>query len=129
MSQKSITKRFEGDDAIVLGELGHRLATERLRRNWTQAELAEEAGVSRSTVRRLEAGESTQMTNLIRILRALRLLPNLEALVPTAVTGPIERLEKNDRPRRRASSKRRRPPPTTPPADEPESPWRWGDES
>lgn len=40
-------------DESVLGELGARLASARLRRNLTQAALAEQAGVSKRTVERL----------------------------------------------------------------------------
>jgi len=110
-----------GDEA-VLGELGSRLARERLHRNLTQHQLAAEAGVSRSTVRRLEAGRSTQLTNLVRVLRALDLLANLDAVVPRAVASPIEALELRGGERRRASSPRRGKPDRTAP------PWKWGDE-
>jgi len=40
----------------ILEELGGRLASVRLGRNLTQAALAEEAGVSKRTVERLESG-------------------------------------------------------------------------
>ncbi len=97
-------------DVAVLRELGARLARERLGRNQTQAALAEEAGVSRATVQRLEAGHSTQLTNLVRVLRALD-LPGLHEIVPEPVVRPLaelQRLERGRRLRRRASSPRRR---------------------
>ena len=37
---------------------------------------------------RLESGESTQLTNLIRVVRALGLLGNLDAFVPPAAPEP-----------------------------------------
>src|ERR1039458_5511687 len=52
-------------DAAVLAELGRRLARHRIERNWTQAELAAEAGVGQATVQRAERGESVQMTSMI----------------------------------------------------------------
>lgn len=107
-----------GSDSDVLARLGERLARERLGRNRTQAELAREAGVSVSTVRRLEAGHSTQLANLIRILRALGLLANLEVLVPEPSRRPLDELERRGRERRRASGK----------APPPEDGWSWGDE-
>lgn len=107
------------DDA-VLAELGARLADERLRRNRTQDELAAEAGVSRSTVRRLENGGSTQLTNLVRLLRALDLLSNIDALVPRAVVSPLERLARDGKPPRKRASSRGR--------DDDRSDWTWGED-
>ena len=43
-------------DEAVLSELGGRLARVRLARNFTQAGLARQAGVSKRTVERLESG-------------------------------------------------------------------------
>ena len=70
--------------------LGQRIARYRLNRNMTQSALAGEAGVSLPTVQRLEGGHSTQATNLIRVLRALRLLGNLDNLVPEPVATALK---------------------------------------
>lgn len=107
-------------DASVLAELGARLARHRLNRNLTQAQLAHEAGVSKSTVERVEAGESSQMTNFIRILRALDLLTGLNQVVPDVPPSPIAQVELQERIRKRASPK------SDIPDDEP---WQWGDDS
>ena len=48
-------------DEVILRELGERLARVRLERNLTQAGLAEQAGVSKRTVERLESGGVTQL--------------------------------------------------------------------
>lgn len=92
-------------DAAVLALLGERLARYRLERNLTQSDLAREAGVSKRTLVRLEGGESTQLTNLIRVLRALGLLVNLDALVPPPTPSPLEQLRTRERLRKRASSR------------------------
>ena len=55
-------------DEAVLSELGSRLGRARLERNLTQRELAEEAGVERKAVQRLEAGESVKLSTFIRVL-------------------------------------------------------------
>lgn len=118
-------------DAAVLAALGERLARRRLDQNRTQAALATEAGVSRSTVARLEAGESSQMTNLVRVLRALGLLGRLDAAVPEPVPSPLAQLRSAEPRRRRASSGTPGRPAGSPPAETraPEAtPWRWGDE-
>jgi transcriptional regulator with XRE-family HTH domain len=128
-------------DAAVLTELGRRLARHRIERNWTQAELAVEAGVGQATVQRAERGASVQMTSMIKLLRTLELLGGLELAVPESIELPIARLEREQRKlRRRASGRsrarrrgRQRPvgggAGETPPPDEPaERPWTWGDE-
>ena len=122
MDQKSTTKTNSAptEEALLL-ELGRRLAQERLRRNLTQEALAEEAGVSRATIRRLESGQSTQLGNLIRILRALRLEGNLDVLVPEPTLRPLESLERAGKERQRASSPREEERTDT-------EGWRWGED-
>jgi len=77
--------KFLSDDAI-LEALGNRIARRRLSRQITQAALAEEAGLSKRTVERIEAGGTSQLLSLIRVLRVLDLLSGLDLLVPD--TGP-----------------------------------------
>jgi transcriptional regulator with XRE-family HTH domain len=110
-------------DAAVLTELGRRLARHRLERNWTQAELAAQAGVGQATVQRAERGESVQMTSMIKLLRALELLAGLDVAVPESLELPIARLERERRKgRRRASGRGHRLAEPSPRS------WAWGDE-
>ena len=110
-------------DAAVLAELGRRLARHRLERNWTQAEMAAEAGLGQATVQRAERGESVQMTSMIRLLRTLGLLGSLDAAVPESITLPIAQLERERRrSRQRASGEGHAA------AQSSEQPWTWGDE-
>jgi putative transcriptional regulator len=95
-------------DAAVLEELGQRIARYRLNRNMTQGALATESGVSTPTVQRLENGQSTQASNLIRILRTLHLLENLDALVPEPAISPLQQARMQGKTRQRASSPRKR---------------------
>jgi transcriptional regulator with XRE-family HTH domain len=111
-------------DEAVLRELGARLERLRLARNRSQLELAQDAGVGRATVQRVERGESVQATSLIKLLRVLGLLGELDAAIPQAVDSPIADLERQGRPARRRASGRR---PSPSPSDE-ARPWRWGDE-
>jgi len=106
----------------ILRELGERLARVRLERNLTQAALAEEAGVAKRTVERLESGEvATQLLGLIRVCRALDLLERLDALIPEGTVSPIAQLERQGRRRQRASGSRA--------ASGKTRKWAWGDES
>ena len=107
------------DDAL-LGELGAGLERARLERNLTQAQVAEQAGVSKSTLERLERGASSQLTNLIRVLRALDLLEGLNQLLPETPISPIEQLKLRGKTRQRASTPRTERAGKT-------APWRWGD--
>ena len=90
--------RQELTERTVLSDVGDRLARHRLDLNLTQAQLAREAGVSKRTVVRLEHGDSTQLTNLVRVLRALGLLANFNALVPPPLTSPLAQLESEGAP-------------------------------
>ena len=75
-------------DRAVLIELGSRISQHRLAHNQSQAELSRAAGISKRTLERLEAGESTQLTNFIRVLRALDLGSGLNALIPAPTPSP-----------------------------------------
>ncbi|HEY7952211.1 MAG TPA: helix-turn-helix transcriptional regulator [Solirubrobacteraceae bacterium] len=112
-------------DEATLAELGARLERTRLERNLTQRELADEAGVERKALQRLEAGQPVRLSTFIRVLRVLGLLEALERLVPEPTPSPIELLKLHGHRRRRASGKRR----GSTPGGEPAGPWQWGDES
>lgn len=105
------------DDA-VLAELGTRLTTLRLSADLTQAELAHDAGVSKRTVERMEAGESAQMTSFIRVLRSLGRLEGLDLLLPAAEPTPMDLLRREGKVPRRASGRR----------EGEAEPWSWADE-
>ncbi len=80
-------------DSTVLAELGERLRSRRLERNWSQQELADRAGVGLTTVQKLESGRDTQLTSAIKVLRALNLMDRVDGLIPQATPGPIVRRE------------------------------------
>jgi transcriptional regulator with XRE-family HTH domain len=109
-------------DRAVLAELGERLRAVRLARNLSQQKLAEEAGVGRMTVQRLEEGGSTSLTSLIRILRALGELDGLARLLPPPGPSPLEEARRQGKRRQRARSS------GTPRSKPQREPWRWGDE-
>ncbi|MBL8419562.1 MAG: helix-turn-helix transcriptional regulator, partial [Dechloromonas sp.] len=91
----------------ILQELGERLAGARLERNLTQAALAEEAGVAKRTVERLESGQAaTQLSGFVRVCRALGLLERLDALVPEGAAGPMAQLRLQGRKRQRATGRK-----------------------
>jgi transcriptional regulator with XRE-family HTH domain len=106
-------------DESVLEELGARLAGARLGRNLTQAALAEQAGVSKRTVERLEAGAvATQLSGFLRVCRVLGLMEHFESLIPEAATSPMEQLKRQGAKRQRASGRKAAVAPKK---------WTWGD--
>jgi putative transcriptional regulator len=111
-------KNISSDDAL-LKELGDRLQRNRLNRNMTQAALAKEAGISERTIIRIEQGHSTQLSNLIRLLRSLGLLENMDVLVPKPAISPIQQMKVQSKSRQRASSSK---------PGKASEPWSWGDD-
>lgn len=108
------------DDA-VLAKMGKRIARYRIDSRMTQAELAEQAGVAKRTVERIEAGASVQFSTVIRILRVLDLLQGLDQMIPEPVPRPMDLLKQKGKVRQRVFSSK-------PPEKAPKK-WTWGDES
>ena len=94
-------------DEAILREIGGRIAHHRIARGLTQAALAREAGLSKRTLERIEAGAPAQTTSLIRILRLLDLLHGMDALLPPARPGPMELLRHKGKARQRAPRQRK----------------------
>lgn len=88
--------------------------------NMSQEELAYEAGVSRPTVQRLEAGQSVQLSNFIKVLKALGLSKNIEALIPRPKLSPLQLLELEETARVRATGSRK-----IHETETEEGPWQW----
>jgi transcriptional regulator with XRE-family HTH domain len=110
-------------DSAITEEIGRRFAAARIERELTQAQFAEAAGVSKRTVERLEDGAPTQVGNLIRCLRALGKLENLERLLPETPINPITLLRRQGAPRSRVRARKQR----TSTAAKPMRDWKWGD--
>jgi transcriptional regulator with XRE-family HTH domain len=92
-------------DDTILKEIGRRLARRRLDFQLTQAALAMEAGVSKRTVERIEAGYATQTLSLVRIMRVLDLLQGFDQLLPKPGPRPMGLLKLKGKPRRRVRKK------------------------
>ena len=109
-------------DAAFLEPLGRRLAAQRVARNLTQAQLAEEAGVGVRTIQRLEAGaEGTHLSGFIRVCRVLGLLDQLDALIQEPPASPIAQLKSRRQTRKRASPSSATPTPA--------KKWTWDDQT
>lgn len=99
-----MTRKNPASDSAQLRQLGTRLADLRLALNLTQAEVAEQAGVSKRTLERLEAGETaTRLTTFLRVCRVLGLEDRLAQLLPEPVASPVAQLKLQRQTRKRAS--------------------------
>jgi transcriptional regulator with XRE-family HTH domain len=86
-------------------ELGGKLRLLRLDRNLDQATLAERAGVSLSSLKRLELGHGSTTHTLISVLRALEREEWLKSLAPVPTINPLT-MPRTAQPRQRATGRR-----------------------
>ena len=103
-------------DEAILAEIGQRIARRRLAQQMTQAELAEQAGIGKRTLERVEAGLTAQFSTVIRIFRVLGLLPRLDEMLVEPALRPLEAATGKGKARQRASGKSR---------SKPHKPWSW----
>jgi transcriptional regulator with XRE-family HTH domain len=76
------------DDAIA-SAIGARLQELRLKKNLSQEQIAEEAGISRQTLINLLRGKGT-MVNLVAVLRAIGELERLASLIQQIQPSPLQ---------------------------------------
>lgn len=80
-------------DEEIQRKIGDRLKALRLKQNITQQSLAEESGVSLSSVKKIEKGEIGSFDTLLRVLRTLGKLDVLLPLVEEEQMSPNEYYE------------------------------------
>ena len=90
----------------ITSALCKRLDEIRLSRNISQADIANEAGVSRSTMTRLADGKAVSLDSFVRVMIALRLTDHLAAMLPDPGIRPIERVRFEGAKRQRSSGKK-----------------------
>ena len=81
-------------NSVIIKEIGKRIKGYRIRKKMTQQEVAERAGISLYTVAQIEQGKSVSLSMLVPVLRVLRLLDNLELLLPEMGPSPIEMMKR-----------------------------------
>lgn len=79
----------ELSNPVILQRLGGRIRDYRIRMEMTQAELAEQSGVSMGTIVRIERGDAVSVLLFISILRTLGVLENIEMLLPELGISPM----------------------------------------
>ena len=97
-------------DKAILLEIGRRFQRWRLNANKSQTELAKYSGVSRTMVERLEKGKGSTLTGLIRLLRGLNILGQLDVFLPDPGVSPLQLLKFAGKERKRARKNPEREP-------------------
>ncbi len=106
-------------DKAILLELGKRIQGLRIADNITQSQLAQKTGISKSTIARMEQGASVQTDSLIRAMRELKIIENLDIAFPQQEVRPMDLININEKKRKRASRQN---------SEETSTDWKWGDE-
>lgn len=100
----------------VLTETGERLKQIRIGMMMTQSDVAAATGISVRTIKNMESGRDVAFSTIINVMRALRIIQNLDSAVPEQTIDP------NDYIKLRKQRERVRKPMKEPKA------WKWGDE-
>lgn len=77
-------------DTLIQQRIGNKIKDLRLRQNITQANLASDAQVSLSSLKKIEKGHISSFDSLIRVLRILGKLDVLQQLVEDEEMSPNE---------------------------------------
>jgi transcriptional regulator with XRE-family HTH domain len=102
MMENSNINWNSGSDAATLQVIGNFLKEARLQQNKSQEAAAEEAGVHRSTLVRMENGEGGTLLSFIQLLRMLDKLQLLQAFETKPQISPLLLAELELKKRRRA---------------------------
>lgn len=90
----------------ILPLLGERLRRQRLAQGLAQSELAAMAGLSLGAVRKLERSGQSSVETMVRVVKALGLVAELEPLFEARPTS-IAQMERAERARQRQRAPRR----------------------
>lgn len=109
MAQDTDTMLEFRQDHEILDDLGKRFRNTRIVKKLTQKDIAEKAGISLDTIKRLERNGYVSLGNLVKICRVLDLIQTIDALFPAAEFSPKDAFYQNKmskRVRHRKTTKR-----------------------
>ncbi|WP_158995147.1 helix-turn-helix transcriptional regulator [Mucilaginibacter sp. L196] len=101
--EKSSIDWYSMSDKGVLNLLGQFIQETRLQQNKTQQQVADSAGINRSTVSQIEKGNGGTLLSFLQILRVLEQLPVLQSFETEQKISPLQiaKLEQQKRQRAR----------------------------
>lgn len=103
MTEISNILTYSMNDNAIIDIFSNYIKHHRILQNKTQSQLAEEAGVNRSTIVEFEKGKRCNMITFVQLLRALNLLHILENFKITREISPMLLAEQEQKYRKRAS--------------------------
>jgi len=106
MSVQSIKNINSMSDDAVIHAIGEFVKHHRLQQNMKQKDLAERAGINRTTLSDLEMGKRCQLITLIQVLRTLNKLYIFESFEVKNQISPILLAEMEMKKRQKASGQR-----------------------
>lgn len=101
-------------DRAIIRQLGAFIKEQRLRKNYTQNELAEKSGIHRVTLSEFEQGLRGSLSTFIQLLRALGALGTLDVFVLPVSISPLEMARLEAKKRKRASTPHKKKPAAKP---------------
>jgi transcriptional regulator with XRE-family HTH domain len=86
-----ITNKLQSDisDPVLMKRIGSFIRYHRLEQNKSQSQLAEEAGINRSTLSQFEKGMNSNLLTFIQLIRALNKLHILDAFTIENQISPL----------------------------------------
>ncbi len=109
MNDNLATDWISMSDKGLINTIGLFIRHHRLNQNKSQANVAKDAGISRSTLSLLERGDNVSLGSLIKVLRVLDLLFIMNIFKIEKKISPIEyaKLQKNKRQRARTKAEKK----------------------
>ena len=105
MNNNSYIDWLSMSDKALIETIGHFVQHHRLNQNKSQSDIAEAAGISRSTLSLLERGAKVSLSSLIKVLRVLDLLHIMDVFKVSKEISPIEYAKLQKKKRQRARNK------------------------
>lgn len=109
-------KLYSISDPALMKRIGSFIRHHRLEQNKSQSQLAEEAGINRSTLSQFENGTNSSLLTLIQFLRALNMLHILDTFSVEKQISPLQLARMDKLKRLRAGRKEKK-------KNKPESDW------
>ena len=93
------------EDNEICAKIGQRAKRLRLHKNYSQQEVADQAGISVNAIKSVEKGRAT-LLNYVKFLRVLGCLESLESFLPDSDISPIQYIKLEAKKRCRATGRR-----------------------
>lgn len=106
MSIYSATDMISLSDSALVSIIGKFIRHQRLNQNKSQKEIAQDAGISRSTLSILEKGGKVSLNTLIKVLRVLNQLHIIENFQISEKISPLQYIKLQKRAKSRANKKK-----------------------